>query len=323
MADQILSQVEVDALLKGLTNGDIKTESKKDEDTEGVRPYDLTSPKKTVRARMPTLEMIYGKFCRNARTSLLNFLKKTVDVAFEDLKTMKYEEFIKNLVLPSSLNIFQMQPLRGQGLLAIDPNLVFLIVDNYFGGDGRFHTRIEGREFTYVEQTVIKRVVDILLKEMQTVWKPIHHVEFKLQRTEMNPQFANIVASTDIMVVATFRMEIEASHNKFFLAIPYMSIEPIKEKLYGGFRDESAGIDTRWKEVLKEQIGNVPLTVTSEIGMAQIKVSELINLKVGDVILLDKKSKEPIEVKIEGIPKLLAKPGFIDNNYALEILSLK
>lgn len=322
MAEQILSQVEVDALLKGLSNGEIKTETERQEEAGGaVKAYDFANQERTVRGKMPTLDMINEKFSRSIRSSVFNILRKSIDVSPEGVKTMKYEDFLRNLQMPSSLNIFNMTPLRGQGLLAIDPNLVFIVVDSYFGGDGRFHTRVEGRDFTNVEQAVIKRVVDNIFTEMKEIWKPVHPLEFKFVRAEMNPQFVNIINHSEPCIVSTFKMEVEAQSNKFYFCMPFSALEPIKEKLYGMQRVDVSDGDKKWGASLIEQFGNVPLTVSSEIGRANINVEELLNLKKGDIIQLDKKSREPLDVTVEGIRKFFARPGVMDNNYALKILS--
>ncbi|MBI5587530.1 MAG: flagellar motor switch protein FliM [Deltaproteobacteria bacterium] len=322
MTEQILSQVEVDALLKGLSNGDIKTEAEKEvEITDSVRPYDFSKQERAIRGKMPALEMINEKFSRSVRNAIFNVLRKTVDVNPEGIKTMKYEEFLRNIQVPSSLNIYQPSSLRGQGLLVIDPNLVFIIVDSYFGGDGRFHTRIEGRDFTNVEQAVVKRIVDVMLHEISDVWKPVHQVDFKLVRSEMNPQFVNIMPHGEPVVVSTFRMDIETGANKFFFCLPYSSLEPIKEKIYGTHKVDPDSSDNKWSVNLKNQFGGVPLAVSGEIGKAKINVSELVNLKAGDIIQLDRKARDPLVVDVEGIHKFLAAPGVQDKNYALQILS--
>lgn len=322
MAEQILTQVEVDALLKGLSNGDIKTEADRvDEDKNEVRAYDFSSRERAVRGRIPTLEMLNEKFSRSARSSIFNLLRKSVDIAPDGVKVMKYEEFIRNLQVPSSLNVFQLYPLRGSGLLAIDPNLVFMIVDSYFGGDGRFQTRIEGRDFTNVEQAVVKKVVEVIFTEMKEIWKPVHPLDFRLIRSEMNPQFLNIIGHSEYVVVSTFRMDLESISNKFFMCIPYTSLEPIKDKLYGTQQVDSTDMDKKWSANLKEQFGTISVDFAAEVGTANIYVSELVNLKAGDIIQLNRKIKDPLEISIEGIPKFLGTPGVIDNHYSIKIHS--
>ncbi|MCC6501712.1 MAG: flagellar motor switch protein FliM [Deltaproteobacteria bacterium] len=324
MAEQILSQMEVDALLRGLSNGDIKTEAERlaDEDYRDVKPYDFSSQDRVLRGKLPALEMINEKFVRSLRNSLFNVLRRSVDVAAEGTRTMKYEEFLRNLQVPSSLNVFQLHPFRGHGLLAIDPALVFIIVDSYFGGDGRFHTRIEGRDFTNVEQAVVKKVVDVIFDEMKEVWKAVHPVEFRLTKSEMNPQFVNMISNTENVIISAFRMEIESVSNNFFFCLPYTTIEPIRDKLMGTHRIDSSEIDVKWTENLRDQFGGVSMNITAEMGGAEISVHELMGLKAGDIIQLDRKARDLLEVSIEGVPKLLGRPGVMDNHYALKLTDL-
>lgn len=323
MAEQILSQVEVDALLKGLSNGEIATGQDKGENYGGVTPYDFANQSRAVRGRMPGLEMINEKFCRSARYSLFNFLRKTVDITPEGIKTLTYGEFLRNLKVPSSLNVFQPQPLRGQGVLSLDPNLVFIIVDSYFGGDGKFHTRVEGRDFTNVEQAVIRKVVDLVLGEMNAVWKAMHQVEFRFLRSEMNPQFVNVIPQTDPVVVSSFNVEIDSHTEKFDFTVPYAALDPIKDKIHGTYQAEIGGEDKRWISNMKDRISSVPFAVTAELGNARITVEDLMNLKTGDVIQLDRKAKDPLEVFVDGLPKFLAKAGVTDSHYSLQILSVQ
>jgi len=324
MAEQILSQVEVDALLRGLSNGDIKTESdvRSEEDYGDVVPYDFANQDRVLRGKMPALEMINEKFVRSLRTSLFNLLRRSVDVASEGTRTMKYEEFLRNIQVPSSLNVFQLHPFRGHGLLAIDPALVFIIVDSYFGGDGRFHTRIEGRDFTNVEQAVVRKVVDLIFEEMTDLWKPVHPVEFRLVRSEMNPQFVNMISNAEHVMISAFKMEIESVSNNFFFCMPYATIEPIRDKLMGTQRIDSSEIDTKWKDNLRDEFSGVQMSIAAEMGLAEISVQELMGLKAGDIIQLDRKARDLLDISIEGVPKLLGRPGVLDNHYALKLTDL-
>ena len=324
MAEQILTQVEVDALLRGLSNGDIQTEAEKFEEKETgeVRAYDFANQEKIIRGKFPALEMINEKFSRSLRSSVFNLLRRSVDIFSEGTRTVKYEEFLRNLQVPSSLNIFQLYPFRGHGLLAIDPSLVFIIVDSYFGGDGRFHTRIEGRDFTNVEQAVVKKIVDVIFQEMNEVWKAVEPVDFRLTRSEMNPQFVNFIGHAEHVIISAFRMEIESASNSFFFCLPYSTIEPIRDKLLGTQRIDATEIDAKWTENLKDQFCGVALQLTSDIGKAEISVNDLVGLKVGDIIQLDRKAKDFLEVSIEGIPKLLARPGVMDSQYAVKVMDL-
>lgn len=325
--DQILDQEEVDALLQGLSDGNIESGKGSEEAVDGVIPYDFASQQKTVRGRMPTLEMVNEKFCNRVRGPLLNIMRKGVEIEVKGIESVKYEEFLRNLTLPASINIFTLSPLRGHGILVMDPALVYLIVDNYFGGSGRFYTRIEGREFTVVEQSVIKKIVDVILKTLSDSWKSICTVDFEYVKSEMNPHFVNVIEAVEIMMVSTFHMEIESStndnkKNTFFFCIPYLSLEPIKESLYGRSGNASADADKGWTTRLRQHVEHVPLAVGSEVGVTSIKLSELQKLKLGDVIVLDKKTDEPFEFKIEGNAMFFGRPGLSCNNYALEIQSV-
>ncbi|MFQ5427404.1 MAG: flagellar motor switch protein FliM [Thermodesulfobacteriota bacterium] len=326
MQDQILDQNEVDALLQGLSDGQVESNQGAAEPPDGVVAYDFTSQEKTVRGRMPALEMVNEKFCNKVRGPLTSIIRSGVDIEGQGIDSVKYEEFVRNLTLPSSINIFTMSPFRGHGILVMDPSLAYLIIDNYFGGSGRFYTRIEGREFTPVEQSVIKKVVDVLLETLSEAWKSICDVDFVCERSEMNPHFVNVIEAVEVMMVSTFQMEIESSTNTdknlFYFCIPYLSVESVKEKLYGMAGQSKIGADEGWIARLRQHIEHVPLRVESVVGGTRIKLSELLKLKEGDVILLDKKIYEPFDFSIEGDAKFRGRPGVSCSNYALEIQSV-
>ncbi len=326
MQEQILDQNEVDALLQGLSGGLIESNSEDAGAADGVVPYDFTKQERSVRGRMPGLEMVNEKFCNRARSPLTNIIRKSVEITSEGIESVKYEEFVRNLILPTSLNVFTLPPLKGYGILVMDPGLVYLIVDNYFGGSGRFYTRIEGREFTQVEQSVIRKIVDVILKTFSEAWQTLCDVEFKFEKSEMNPHFVNVIEGVEVMMVSSFKMDIESApadkKNTFYFCIPYLSVESIKEKLYGRLGGAAVEVDENWSERLRHHIERVPLHVASEVGEATIKLSELLNLKTGDVIVLEKKIDEPFEFRIEGSPRFRGRPGISSNNYALEIQSV-
>src|SRR6476469_9228670 len=229
MADNFLSQEEVDALLKGV-NGD-QDDDRAPEDQSGVRPYNLATQERIVRGRMPTLEIINERFARLMRIGLFNFLHRSAEVSIGPVRVTKYSEFIRNLVVPTNLNLVYMKPLRGTALIVLDPNLVFLIVDNLFGGDGRFHTRVEGRDFTQTEQRIIQRVLNIIFETYAKSWEPVYPVEFEYVRSEMNTQFANIATPNEVVVSSTFTVELGSVSGQIHFCLPYSVIEPIRDTL--------------------------------------------------------------------------------------------
>ena len=320
MADKVLSQEEVDALLKGMASGEIEVE--KDEgEPQGVRPYDLTSQERIIRGRMPTMEVINERFCRVFRASMFNFLRRMVDVSVEELEVMKYGEFIKNVPLPASFNIFELSPLRGMGLLVFEANLIFLIVDSYFGGNGRLPTRVEGREFTLLEQRIIRRLVDMAFRDMEASWKSVYPLKFLFDRSEVNPQFADVVVPTEVVITTTYAIEVAGSNPlKMMMCIPYSSVEPIKEKLYSRHRSESMEVDNQWLKRLESELMKVPLNISCLVGEATLTLKDLLNLDVGDVIQLDRKVSDPVILNVEGRPKFLGKVGLSNSQYAFQIL---
>ncbi len=220
MADtDVLSQDEIDALLTGVSSGDVDTDSGQQIGEGGVANYDLASQDRIVRGRMPTLEMISERFARYIRISLFNLLRRSAEISVGEIKTIKFQEFIHTLFVPSSLNLVRMKPLRGIGLFVFDPKLVFILVDNYFGGEGRFYTRIEGREFTPTEQRVIQMLLNRAFDDMKEAWTPVMPVDFEFINSEVNPQFANIVSPTEVVVVTSFKVELEGGGGDIFVCL--------------------------------------------------------------------------------------------------------
>ena len=203
MVKDVLSQDEVDALLQGITGEDTEPEQPQAEES-GVRAYDLASQDRIVRGRMPTLEVINERFARLWRVGLFNFLRRSSEISVSAVRLLKYSEFIRTLVVPSNLNLVQLKPLRGTALFVFDPRLVFSVVDNFFGGDGRFHARIEGRDFTNLEQRIISRMLDMVFKEYRSAWNPVLALDIEVVRSEVNPQFVNIATPTEVVITSTF-----------------------------------------------------------------------------------------------------------------------
>ena len=251
MAEDFLSQDEVDALLKGATGeqDDVPLE----EDSSGVRNYDIATQERIVRGRMPTYEIINERFARLLRVGLFNFMRRTVDISVGPVKVIKFSEFVRNLVVPTNLNMVHMKPLRGTALLVFDPSLIFLIVDNLFGGDGRFHNRIEGRDFTQTEQRIIQRLLDVVFEDYEKAWKSVYPIEFEYIRSEMNPQFATIATPNEVVVTVTFELEIGDTGGEFHVCIPYAMIEPIRDKLYSSLQGDHMEVDKRWVRLLSKQ----------------------------------------------------------------------
>jgi flagellar motor switch protein FliM len=315
MSQDFLSQEEVDALLKGVT-GEVD-EAPSAEESGGIKSYDLGRQERIVRGRMPTMELINERFARYFRIGLFNFMHRSTEISVGPVKVQKYSDFIRNLVVPTNLNLILMKPLRGTGLVVFDPNLVFLVVDNMFGSDGRFHTRVEGRDFTPTEQRIIQGMLNVVFEEYAKAWKPVYEVDFEYVRSEMNTQFANIATPSEIVVSFTFTIELSGNSAEMHLCLPYSMIEPIRDVLYSTMHSEQAGSDQRWTAMLRRQLVGAEVELVVPLGRTQITVGEVARLKTGDVIPIE--IDELVKVNVDGIPLMECRYGINNGQYALKV----
>ncbi|MBC7572852.1 MAG: flagellar motor switch protein FliM [Herminiimonas sp.] len=318
MAENFLSQEEVDALLKGV-NGD-QDDVGATVDTSGVRPYNLATQERIVRGRMPTLEINNERFARLLRIGLFNFLHRTAEVSIGPVRVSKYSEFIRNLVVPTNLNLIHMKPLRGTALMVFDPNLVFLLVDNLFGGDGRFHTRVEGRDFTQTEQRIIQRILAIVFENYAKSWEPVYPIEFEYIRSEMNTQFANIATPNEVVVATTFTIELGPVSGEMHFCTPYSMIEPIRDILTSSLQGETLEMDKRWIRLMTQQIQTAEVEIIADLGVGKSTLGGLLNLKVGDVIPIT--VPEYVSGKVDGVPVMECSYGKFNGQYALRVEKL-
>ncbi|GIX25705.1 MULTISPECIES: flagellar motor switch protein FliM [Caldimonas] len=316
MSQQILSQDEVDALLQGITG-----ESQKLEEEEvpagGIRDYDIASQERIVRGRMPTMEIINERFARNIRIGLFNLIRKSPEVSVGAIKVQKYSAFLREIVVPTNFNIVSVKPLRGSGLVVCDPTLVFAVIDALFGGNGKFHTRIEGRDFSPTEQRIINRLVDVIREEYKKAWQGIYPLELEYQRSEMQPQFANVATPSEIVVATSFTLEIGDTTGTVHFCIPYATLEPIRDILYSTVQGDSAEPDRRWVKLLTHQIQAAEVELVAELGTAPATVEQLLSLKPGDFLELD--LAPAIEVKVDGVPVFECQYGTSNGKYAVRI----
>ncbi|MDA3917914.1 MAG: flagellar motor switch protein FliM [Deltaproteobacteria bacterium] len=308
---EILSQDEVDSLLDGLDSGEIETEKdvEKPEPVEGIAAYDFTSQDKVVRARMPTFDVINERLSREVRVTLSNLLQTNVDVSASPFDTLKFSEFVRSLPVPTSLHVFRMEPLRGHGLIVFESQLVYNLIDTFFGGEALGKARVEGREFTAIEEVMIKKAVVAVLDNIQASWAPIEDVTITLTRSEMNPQFTAIVLPTDIVIVTRFEIELEQSAGNLVVCYPYSMIEPLRKKLSSGVQAEAEEVDSNWRRVIKDVILNSTVDMRIQLGRVEITGKKLIYMQKGDVIQLDNSAGEPLTCYVDGLEKLRGYAG--------------
>ena len=314
MTKEFLSQEEVDALLKGVS-GEPEAAAAKPE--EGVRAYNIGKQERIVRGRMPTLEIINDRFARLLRIGLFNFMRRSPEISVAPVKMVKFSEFIRNLVVPTNLNVVQMKPLRGSCLFVFDPSLVFAVVDNLFGGDGRFHTRVEGRDFTQTEQRIIQKMLHVVFEEMKKSWEPVHPIQFEFVRSEMHTQFANVATPSEIVVVTTFNIELGDSSGVFHVCIPYATIEPIRDVLYSPMQGDSYEPDRRWVRMLSKQVQLAEVELVASFTQVPVRVQKLLEMKVGDLIDID--LPKSVVAEVDGVPVFECKYGAQNGQYALRV----
>lgn len=318
VTEKFLSQDEVDALLKGVTGEqDVAGPAP---NTEGIRPYNLATQERIVRGRMATLELLNDRFARFLRVGLFNFLRRSAEVLAGSVRVIKYSEFLRHLVVPTNLNLVQIKPLRGTGLVVMDPDLVFLFVDNFFGGDGRFQTRIEGRDFTQTEQRTIQRILAIIFENYAKAWESVYPIEFEFVRSEMNTQFATIATPNEIVVVTTFSVELGVVGGEMHICTPYSMIEPIRDLLTSNMQGESLTLDQRWVQQMKQQIQVAEVEAVANLCTAPSTLRDVLNFKVGDVIPIE--MPKTVELKIEEVPVLECSYGQLNGQYALRVEKL-
>ena len=313
---EFLSQDEVDSLLRGVT-GETDEADTSSEPAGGVRPYNLASQERIVRGRMPTMEVINERFARLFRIGLFNFIRRTPEISVGPVRVLKFGEFIRNLHVPTNLNIIQAKPLRGNGLFIFDPNLVFLVVDNMFGGDGRFHTRVEGREFTQTEQRIIQNLLLVVFETYGKSWEAVHPLEFEFVRSEMNPQFANVATPNEVVIVTTFDIELGGNGGSFHVCMPYSMLEPVKDLLYSTMQGEHLAMDHRWLQLLSKQVQSAQIELVATLGQAEIHMEQVLKMRAGDIIPID--VDENIVATVDGVPVMECKYGSFNNQYALRV----
>ncbi|MGA0584613.1 MAG: flagellar motor switch protein FliM [Castellaniella sp.] len=314
----MLSQDEVDALLAGVTGEETSDQQAPAEPRDGVRPYDLGSPDRVVRHRMQTLELINERFARRLRSMFFGFMRRNADITVNAIKIQKYSDFERNLPVPSNLNMVALKPLRGTGLFTYDPNLVFLVIDSLFGGHGRYNTRVEGRDFTNTEQRIIRRLMGLTLDCYRESWESVYPLELEYLRSEMHTKFASISTGNDIVVVASFNIELGSSGGKLNICLPYSMLEPIRDLLTRPLQQAASdAIDQRWTQQLSREVRSAEVELAVEFARIDTSIAELLHLSVGDVLPVD--IRPAVTARVGGVPVLECGYGTFNGRYALRV----
>lgn len=312
----LLSQDEIDALLHGVDDVDEIEEEMETEGNSAV-DFDFSSQDRIVRGRMPTLELINERFARHLRISLFNMLRKTAEVSINGVQMMKFGEYQNTLYVPTSLNMVRFRPLKGTALITMEARLVFILVENFFGGDGRFHARIEGREFTPTERRIVQLLLKIVFEDYKEAWSPVMGVEFEYLDSEVNPSMANIVSPTEVIVVSSFHIEVDGGGGDFHVVMPYSMVEPIRELLDAGVQSDKMETDVRWSTALREEIMDVPVNCRVDLLEQDISLRDLMELRPGDIIPIN--MPEHAVMFVEDLPTFRVKMGRSGDHMAVQV----
>lgn len=313
MSEDLLSQDEIDALLDGVGSGDVEVEE--DTPAEGVRNFDFSSQDRIIRGRLPSLEMVGERFARQFRISLFNILRRNPELSFAGLETLKYSDYMHRLYVPTNLNLIRCKPLRGTALLVFEPKLVFSVVDRFFGGDGAYHARIEGREFTPTEMRVIRILVDAAFEDLREAWLPVLPLEFEYIQSELNPHLATIVSPSEIVVVARFTVDLDGAGGDIHLTLPYTMLEPVREQLSHGIQSDRTDRDQRWEENMRSHIAATPVEVRGILAEPKLSLADLLSLTADDVIPISWPPK--VELRVEDTTRFIGDFGTSNGHNAV------
>ncbi len=314
----MLSQDEIDALLSGVDSGEIETEMDDVADSGAVSTYDFTSQDRIVRGRMPTLEMINERLARNLRQSLFNMLRRSPVISVEGVQLSKFGEYVQTLLMPSNLNIVHMRPLKGSALIVCNPKLIFSLVDCFFGGEGKFANKIEGRDFTVTEMRIVRRYLDAVFADLEEAWDPVMEMKLEYVNSEVNAQFANIVTPSEVVVVSSFHIDLEAGSGYMHIAMPYAMIEPIRELLDAGVQSDVVEKDERWGKILREEIKGAEVTLNATLTRATLNLSDIMKFKAGDVFPVE--LPQTVLARVEDVPVFRATYGASRGRAALKVV---
>ncbi|MFO7783473.1 MAG: flagellar motor switch protein FliM [Thermodesulfobacteriota bacterium] len=317
---QLLSQEEVDALLSGLDSGEIESEEEPQATEEKLDLFDWTTQEKDVKGTMPLLGVVNNRFSQKLKSALSTSIRKVIEINQGPLEMIKFKHFKQSLPIPTSLHLFKMDPLRGTGLLVIESHLVFNLVEAFFGGRGTGSTKVEGRDFTPIESKIIEKVVYIALTNLMDAWEDIHPIKTEFIRSESNPMIVNVERPDEYLVAVKFDIELTKPLGSITLCIPYSSFQPIRHKLAGGYqKDEDGHADPFWINDLRGRLKETPLELSVCLGSTQLSIRDFLNLKEGDILVLDKTYKSPLTAHVEGIPKFQGYAGRARNRKVYKI----
>lgn len=316
MAQDLLSQNEIDELLHGVGEDEQEPDNAYPLDGE-AREFDFNGQDRIIRGNMPTLELINERFTREFRNSLFGLIRKPSEISCTGITVKKFSEYSQSLLVPSSLNLTHVAPLHGTALFVIDPKLVFALVENFFGGEGKFHTKIEGRDFTNTERRVTNLVLEMVYRDFVKAWEPVAEIGFTLHNTEVNPQFAQVATPSEVVVVSSFEVQLENCGGELQVCYPWSMLDPLRELLDSTTHGDGQKSDGRWFDALKNDIGNAEVDLRVTLAETELSLRTLLEIQAGDVLPIE--ISPNVTLYAEEVPLFTGRYGTHDGQYALEL----
>lgn len=316
--EKILTKAEIEALLNAVFEGRIEPEKELSKAEGAVATYDLINSD-TQKGSVPNLDIIYDSFIRSNRVNLSNRLRKSVEIKKVGARSYKFDDYLQTLPTPVCMGIFKIEPLKGAALISFDSTLVLSLVDSLLGGTGSAKVPLANRMFTSIELRLMEKIVGDALQDLEKAWAPLYATHMSLLRMETNPRLLNIVPPEYQIVTMTLKIQIDDISGNMMFAVPYMTIDPIRDKLKTGMQFDLMAIDPQWSYRLSSELLEAPMETTVEMGNASITLRELLDLSPGDTIMLDKDCSSEMVVKVEGVPKYFGIPGIKHGNKAIQI----
>jgi len=310
-AARLLSQGEIDSLL-GFQHNDGNSG-----DLSGIKA--IINSGSVSYERLPMLEIIFDRLVRLMTTSLRNFTFDNVEVTLDSISTIRFGEYMNSIPLPAMLAVFHAREWDNYGMITVESNLIYSIVDVLLGGRGSDAIRIEGRPYTTIESNLVMRMIEVILEDAQNAFKPLSPVHFKLDRLETNPRFATIARESNAAIRVDLRIDMEDRGGRIEVVLPLSTLEPIRGLLLQGFMGEKFGNDAIWEDHLAQEIWNTHLPVEAVLSELKLPLSKLMDLKIGDTLMLDKKPQEAISLQSGNIELTRATMGSKDGRVAVRL----
>lgn len=323
--DQVLSQAEIDALLGGISEGEIPTEAAAVEETvvaeqqRQVQDFDFMRFTKGKKEKLPALEFIYDRFSKSFRSALSLFMEREIEVGAVPAQYVEYNEFIKTLPLPTNMNIVVTENLNGFFIVIFDAKLIFSVLETVFGSATISPARIEGREFTKIEFNVIKKLIDLVSAEMEKAWEPVYEINCKYSRSEINPNYITMVAKEETVSLNEFSIEIGDITSWMKICMPYGVLESIKGYLISTPSREDMDMREKWFARIRERIMDVPVEIRAILGRKRMPLQEFAGLGTGNVIMVDRYVDDAIDIEIYKRTKFRGKMGVFKGSKAVKV----